>query len=71
MGAVYPGPRNPNWRGGRSLASNGYVLIRVGVGPHLADVRGYAYGQERHESSWRTESGYSVRLRVRDQDHKV
>ena len=25
------------------MASNGYVLIRVGVGHHLADVRGYAY----------------------------
>lgn len=35
--------KNPNWRGGRSVASNGYVLIRVGVGHHLADVRGYAY----------------------------
>jgi hypothetical protein len=31
------------WKGGRSVASNGYVLIRVGVGHHLADVRGYAY----------------------------
>jgi hypothetical protein len=28
---------------GRSIASNGYVLIRVGKGHHLADVRGYAY----------------------------
>ena len=37
------GPRNGNWRGGRSVASNGYVLIRVGTGHHLADVRGYAY----------------------------
>lgn len=37
------GERNPNWRGGRSVASNGYVLIRVGVGHPLADVRGYAY----------------------------
>ena len=37
------GERNPNWKGGRSLASHGYVLIRVGVGHHLADVRGYAY----------------------------
>lgn len=35
--------KNPNWRGGRSVASNGYVLIRVGKGHHLADVRGYAY----------------------------
>ena len=35
--------RNPNWRGGRSVASNGYVIVRVGIGHHLADVRGYAY----------------------------
>lgn len=35
--------QNNNWKGGRSVASNGYVLIRVGVGHHLADVRGYAY----------------------------
>lgn len=34
---------NSNWRGGRSIASNGYVLIRLGVGHPLADVRGYAY----------------------------
>lgn len=34
---------NSNWRGGRSITSHGYVLIRVGVGHHLADVRGYAY----------------------------
>lgn len=25
------------------MASNGYILLRVGVGHHLADVRGYAY----------------------------
>lgn len=37
------GEKNGNWRGGRSLASNGYVLIRVGAGHPLADVRGYAY----------------------------
>lgn len=34
---------NNNWRGGRVVASNGYVLVRVGTGHHLADVRGYAY----------------------------
>lgn len=34
---------NSNWRGGRSIASHGYVLIRVGTDHHLADVRGYAY----------------------------
>lgn len=37
------GPSNPNWKGGRSVASNGYILVRVGVGHHLADCRGYAY----------------------------
>ena len=40
---VQSGSRSPNWRGGRSVASNGYVLIKVGVDHHLADVRGYAY----------------------------
>lgn len=37
------GPSNHNWKGGRSIASNGYVLIRVGEGHPDADVRGYAY----------------------------
>jgi hypothetical protein len=37
------GPKNGQWKGGRSVASNGYVLIRVGKAHHLADVRGYAY----------------------------
>jgi hypothetical protein len=42
MGIVHSGPRNPNWRGGRSIASTGYVLIRV-PGHPLADTRGYVY----------------------------
>jgi hypothetical protein len=37
------GPANNNWQGGRSVASNGYVLIRIGVGHPLADCRGYCY----------------------------
>lgn len=37
------GEKNGLWKGGRSVASNGYVLIRVGVDHPLADVRGYAY----------------------------
>ena len=37
------GPQNPNWKGGRVVEPRGYVLIRVGVGHPLADVRGYAY----------------------------
>ncbi len=34
---------NSNWRGGRSVTEHGYILLRVGVEHHLADVRGYAY----------------------------
>lgn len=43
MGKVYPGARNPNWRGGRTTTGHGYVLVRVGQDHRLADVRGYAY----------------------------
>ena len=42
MGVIHPGSKNPNWRGGRSVASNGYVLIRM-PGHPLSDIRGYAY----------------------------
>lgn len=35
--------RNGCWKGGRVIASNGYVLIKVGFDHHLADCRGYAY----------------------------
>jgi hypothetical protein len=37
-----PGPKNPNWKGGRTIASNGYVLVKM-PNHHLADVRGYVY----------------------------
>lgn len=37
------GSKNGLWKGGRSIASNGYVLIRVGPDHPLADKRGYAY----------------------------
>jgi len=43
MAAWNVGKKNGLWKGGRSVASNGYVLIRVGVDHPLADVRGYAY----------------------------
>ncbi len=43
MASNQRGAANGNWKGGRSVASNGYVLIRVGTDHHLADVRGYAY----------------------------
>lgn len=36
-------PRANNWKGGYPIASNGYVLAKVGKDHHLADVRGYAY----------------------------
>ena len=38
------GPLNGKWKGGRVLASNGYILVRAGKEfQHLADVRGYTY----------------------------
>ena len=37
------GAKNGMWRGGKTLASNGYVLVRVGIDHPMADVRGYAY----------------------------
>lgn len=35
--------KNGQYKGGRVVASNGYVLLLVGKGHHLADCRGYAY----------------------------
>lgn len=37
------GAAHPRWKGGRTIATNGYVLVRVGRDHHLADSRGYAY----------------------------
>lgn len=37
------GAANSFWKGGRTVTEHGYVLIRVGIDHHLADVRGYAY----------------------------
>lgn len=37
------GEQNNMWKGGRSIASNGYVLVRVGLSHPLSDSRGYAY----------------------------
>lgn len=36
------GERNPNWRGGRVVTQEGYVLIRL-PGHPMADCRGYVY----------------------------
>lgn len=60
------GPLNPQWNGGRSIASNGYVLIRVGTGHHLADVRGYAY-----EHRLVAEELLGRRLREDEQVHHI
>lgn len=43
MSGVSRGPKNGNWKGGRTITSHGYVLIRVGESHPLADSRGYAY----------------------------
>lgn len=37
------GAKNGMWKGGRTITSDGYVLIRVGKNHPLADSRGYAY----------------------------
>lgn len=37
------GAANPNWRGGRTITPDGYVLVRVGKEHPAADCRGYAY----------------------------
>lgn len=37
------GPDNNNWRGGRRIASNGYVMVRVGTDHPMSNVAGYAY----------------------------
>lgn len=34
---------NPNWQGGRHIASNGYVKILVDKNHHLGDGSNYAY----------------------------
>lgn len=36
------GSANGQWKGGRRVASNGYVVVRVGRDHHLADARGEA-----------------------------
>lgn len=66
MGIVHSGEKNPNWRGGRSIASNGYVLIRVGADHHLADVRGYAY-----EHRLVAEKKLGRRLRPNEEIHHI
>lgn len=60
------GAKNGLWKGGRSVASNGYVLIRVGTGHHLADIRGYAY-----EHRLVAEKKIGRRLRKGEQVHHV
>lgn len=37
------GEQNNMWKGGRSIASNGYVLIKVDRSHPLSDSRGYVY----------------------------
>lgn len=60
------GAKNGTWKGGRSVASNGYVLILVGTNHHLADVRGYAY-----EHRLVAEEKIGRRLRDDEQVHHV
>lgn len=57
---------NPNWKGGRTIASTGYVLLRVGTDHHLSDVRGYAY-----EHRIVAERKIGRRLRPGEQVHHI
>lgn len=57
------GPDNPNWKGGRTVASNGYVLVKDRENP-MADVRGYVY---EHRLVMSEEVGR--RLKTREQVH--
>lgn len=41
-GRSQPGSANPNWRGGRTVTSHGYVLVKAPWHPG-SDVRGYIY----------------------------
>lgn len=58
--------RNALWKGGRTVASNGYVLIKVPPGHHLADRRGYAY-----EHRLRAEEKIGRRLLPGEQVHHI
>ena len=40
IGDLHKGSNNPNWKGGRKIDSNGYVLIWKPDHP-FADVKGY------------------------------
>ncbi len=66
MMRMQTGPANHNWQGGRVTDPRGYVLIRVGVGHHLADVRGYAY-----EHRLVVEEKLGRRLRLGEQVHHL
>lgn len=37
------GSAHPRWNPGRIISTEGYVLVRLGIGHPLADSRGYAY----------------------------
>lgn len=42
MSGAQPGPRNSNWRGGRTVTSHGYVLVKDPDNP-MAHETGYVY----------------------------
>ena len=64
MGSLH-GEHNPAWKGGRTVAPHGYVLVRR-TGHHLADVRGYVY-----EHRLVAEQKIGRRLRKGEQVHHI
>lgn len=65
MGIIQSGPKNPNWKGGRTVASNGYVLLKMSW-HHLADTRGYVY-----EHRLIAEEKIGRRLTIAEQVHHL
>lgn len=57
--------KNPNWKGGRTVASNGYVLVKRRGHPN-ADSRGYVY-----EHRLVAEEKVGRRLKPGEQVHHV
>jgi HNH endonuclease len=66
MTNTYTGPRHHRWKGGRRIATSGYVSVRVGKAHHLSDSTGYAY-----EHRVVAEQKIGRRLKPREEVHHI